>query len=114
MLSTGLPLPGRADSETTVRAEVGPKDVFKLVGELQRTGTIPVTLSGAIRLPSRVVYSGSVGINLARIGPLAGYDRLRALWIYATLNNISDVAVRDALFFPQPGRSGYIGTEIEW
>ncbi len=112
--TTGRPLPGRTDNETLVRLRVGEKRRWKLVGELQRTGPIPVSPSGAIRLPSRIVWSASAGVDLAQIGPERLRARVRELWLYATLTNIGDVAVRDALFFPQPGRSGFLGFEVEW
>lgn len=113
-LTTGLPLPGRTDDETFVRLEIGERGRWKLVGEMQRTGTIPVSPSGAIRLPARIVWSGSAAVNLAAFSALRMPERLRELWLYATLTNIGDVAVRDALFFPQPGRSGFLGAEVEW
>lgn len=113
-LTTGLPLPGRADNETLVRLRIGEKGRWKLVGEMQRTGEIPVSPSGAIRLPSRVLWSTSAAVNLAGFEVFRLPASLRELWLYATLTNLSDVAVRDALFFPQPGRSGFLGAEIEW
>lgn len=113
-LTTGRPLPGRADSESLVRLEIGERGRWKTVGEMHRTGEIPVSPSGAILLPSRIVWSASAAINLAGFDALHMPGRLREFWIYLTLSNISDVAVRDGLFFPQPGRSGFIGTEIEW
>jgi vitamin B12 transporter len=113
-LTTGRPLPGRADSESLVRLEIGDPGRWKTVGEMHRTGEIPVSPSGAIMLPSRIVWSASAAINLAGFDALHMPERLREFWIYLTLDNISDVAVRDGLFFPQPGRSGYIGTEIAW
>lgn len=113
-LTTGRPLPGRADSESLVRLEVGEPGRWKTVGEMHRTGEIPVSPSGAIVLPSRIVWSASAAVNLAGFDALHMPDALDEFWLYLTLTNISDVAVRDGLFFPQPGRSGYIGTEIEW
>jgi outer membrane cobalamin receptor len=112
--TTGLPLPGRAENESLVRLEVGEQRRWKVVGEMQYTDDIPVSASGAILVPSRVVWSGSISVNLAGYSRL-GVDRfVDALWLYASLINMSDVAVRDALFFPQPGRSGFVGTEIRF
>jgi len=113
-LTTGRPLPGRAESETNVRLEIGERGRWKTVGEMHRTGEIPVSPSGSIVLPSRIVWSASAAVDLAGFDALHMPKALRAFWLYLTLTNISDVAVRDGLFFPQPGRSGYIGTEIEW
>ena len=38
----------------------------------------------------------------------------RRLWLHAALENIADVAIRDSLSFPQPGRSLRFGVEAEW
>jgi outer membrane receptor protein involved in Fe transport len=112
--TTGLPLPGRAEQETFFRAQLGPPDIWKLTAELQRLGDIPVSPSGSVLLPARSVWNLSASLNLAGV-PGVGLDRfVRALWLYAALNNVGDVAVRDLLFAPQPGRSGYVGMEIEW
>lgn len=112
--STGRPLPGRAQSESLVRVRIGEKGRWKLIGEMNRTGRIPVSPSGAILLPERIVWSASAALNFAEILPIGWRPPVEALWLYATLNNISDVAVRDALFFPQPGRNGYLGAQITW
>ncbi|MCH2185773.1 TonB-dependent receptor, partial [Myxococcota bacterium] len=112
--STGRPLPGRAQSESLVRVRIGEKGRWKLIGEMNRTGPIPVSPSGAIVLPERIVWSASAALNCAEIFPVGWRPPVEALWLYATLNNISDVAVRDALFFPQPGRNGYLGAQITW
>ncbi|MDG2049450.1 MAG: TonB-dependent receptor [Myxococcota bacterium] len=112
--STGRPLPGRAQSESLVRVRVGEKGRWKLIGEMNRTGKIPVSPSGAILLPERIVWSASAALNCAEVFPAGWRPPVEALWLYATLNNISDIAVRDALFFPQPGRNGYLGAQITW
>jgi vitamin B12 transporter len=111
---TGLPLPGRAENETFFRAQLGPPGIWKLTAELHRLGEIPVSASGSRLLPARSVWNASASLNLAGI-PGVGLDRfVDELWLYVTLNNISDIAVRDLLFAPQPGRSGYLGMEIQW
>jgi len=112
--TTGRPLPGRAGQQTYVRLELGERERWKLAGEMQRTAEIPVSSSGAIRLPARILWSATAGIDLAGFEGLPLPAGLGRLWLYATLRNIGDVAVRDGLFFPQPGRSGFLGTEIEW
>ena len=113
-LSTGGPLAGRAEAEADVRIEVGKSDHYKLVTEYQYTGAIPASASGSIALPARSVWNGRVSVNMAafRIIPLP--KSIRALWLYASLENISDVAIRDALYFPQPGRNGHVGLDLEW
>ena len=112
--TTGNALPGRTNNETVVRVRVGEPRRWKVIAEMHRTGPIPVSPSGAIRLPARIVWSGSVAVNLAELLPGRWRPPVDELWLYGTLNNISDIAVRDALFFPQPGRAGYLGAQIEW
>jgi vitamin B12 transporter len=110
--NTGLPLVGRPDAEAYARIELGPRDHFKLTGELEYSGEIFVSPGGALRIGARSVWNASAAWNLARLDAL-GLDRfVDSLWIHVTLNNLSDVAVRDLLFAPQPGRAGYIGVEV--
>jgi outer membrane cobalamin receptor len=113
-LTTGRPLVGRADNETNFRVEVGPAQVWKLVAELQRTGEIPVSASGQRRLPARSVWNTSASLNLAQLPGLRLDRWTNDLWLFATLTNVGDVAVRDVLSFPRPGRSGYLGMEMQW
>jgi len=112
-IETGGPLPGRADRETFARAELGSPSLWKCVAELQRTGEIPVSPAGGRLLPARSVWNASAALNLARIPPLRG-SPLRKLWLVAELRNLADVAVRDSLVAPQPGRNGSLGVEAEW
>jgi outer membrane receptor protein involved in Fe transport len=111
---TGLPLVGRAESETNLRIELGERRVWKLVGELQHTGRIPASPSGSRWLPARSVWNASASVNLAGVDALGLHRWLGELWLYAALNNIGDVAVRDLLFFPQPGRNGHLGFQVQW
>jgi len=111
---TGLPLVGRATNETNLRMELGEQRIWKLVAELQHTGQIPASPSGSRWLPARSVWNVSASLNLAGVPPLRLHRWLDDLWLFATLNNVSDVAVRDVLFFPQPGRNGHLGLELQW
>jgi vitamin B12 transporter len=112
--STGRRLPGRADHETFFRTEVGPVELWKLMAELQDTGEIVVSESGNRTLPARSVWNLAASLNLAGL-PVLGLDRwLTKLWLFAQINNVGDVSVRDALSFPQPGRNAHMGLEIEW
>jgi len=115
---TGLPLPGRAEHETNFRVELGESGFWKLVGELQHTGEIPVSESGSSFLPPRSVWNASASLNLASTARL-GLDAwlgsfLDKAWLFVELDNIGDVPVRDAQFFPQPGRNAHAGIEVEW
>ena len=112
--ATGGPLAGRADAEADVRIELGEIERYKVVAEYQYTGPIPASASGQISLPARSVWNGQIALNLAAFPPLPLPDSVGALWLYASLENISDVAIRDALYFPQPGRNGHLGLEVEW
>jgi outer membrane cobalamin receptor len=107
---TGRPLPGRADSEYLLRAELSPPDrIWQIVGERLATSDIPVSASGRTRVSERAVYNVSASIDL---GPL--WERIpgKSLLLSFVANNVSDVGVRDAQFFPQPGRT--LTFRIEW
>ena len=111
---SGARLPGRAESETNARLEVGNRDVWKLVGEMHRTGDIYASEAGGRIIPARTVWSGSASLNLARL-PRIGLDALLSrLWLTFRVNNIGDVAQRDAMSFPQPGRALALGLEGAW
>ncbi|MFL2937022.1 MAG: TonB-dependent receptor plug domain-containing protein [Myxococcota bacterium] len=112
--ATGGPLAGRADAEADVRVEVGESDRYKCVAEYQYTGAIPASASGQISLPARSVWNGQLGLNLAAFPVIPLPSSIRSFWLYASLENISDVAIRDAIYFPQPGRNGHLGMEVEW
>lgn len=103
---TGTPLPGRADHEVNVRLELGPPSgLVKLVGTMQETGDIPVTDTGGTVLPARTVFDASLTVDarqLPWIGPRLPVERLL---LSVIAENVTDRSVRDALFFPQPGRS---------
>ena len=112
--ATGGPLAGRADAEADIRIEVGEVDRYKCVAEYQYTGSIPASASGQVSLPARSVWNGRIAVNLAAFPRIPLPESVREVWLYASLENISDVAIRDALYFPQPGRNGHLGLELEW
>lgn len=106
-------LPGRADDEVNVRVEIGPPTgLAKLVGTMQRTGTIPVTFTGATVIPARTVFDASLILDAKQIpfiGPRVPAERLLLSLIG---QNLTDRSVRDALFLPQPGRTFALRAEV--
>jgi outer membrane cobalamin receptor len=107
-------LPGQPEDETFVRLQLGPDPVWKVVGELSHVGEMLVSEGGSRRLPSREVWNASAALNLVE-WPGFGLRRIVSeLWLSARLNNIGDVAVRDAVAFPQPGRNASAAIEIRW
>jgi outer membrane cobalamin receptor len=111
---TGRRLPGQPERESHGRVQIGPDQAFKLVGEVRYTGDILVSEGGGRRLPDRTIWSASASINLASIRALGLPSSLSRLWLFVTFDNIGDVAVRDSLAFPQPGRSASAGFEVAW
>jgi len=115
--STGRGVPGRAEREASARLRVGPASQWKLVAEWLYTGEIIASQDGNLSLPARSVFDLSASADLAALRPLAPL-RLRrafgALWLVFAVDNVGDVAVRDALFAPQPGRSFTLGLETQW
>ncbi len=112
--NTGAPLVGRAESETNFRAELGRGQAWKLVAELQHTSEIPTAANGSSILPARSVWNANAAVDLVHLSMLGLDRRLTKLWLFVQLNNIGDVAVLDGLYFPQPGRNGHLGLEVEW
>lgn len=102
---TGGPLPGRPEDELDLRAEIAPWDGFvSLVGELQHTGEIPANEGGTLRISERTTLDASIAVQLHRVLRLGERTGLSGLLLSVVGTNLTDRAVRDALFFPQPGR----------
>ncbi len=107
-------LPGQPKYETNVRLQLGPDGIWKIVGELSRVGEILVNEGGSAHLPERTVWNASAALNVVA-WPGFGLRRIASeLWLSARLSNIGDIAVRDALAFPQPGRHASAGVEVRW
>ncbi len=110
---TGLPLPGRAQSEYLLRLDVGPDaGAIRIFGERRYTGEIPVTFDGGTRVAARAVYDVGLVLDLLRVTPLRGRLPGTSLLCSVTADNVTDQSVRDARFFPQPGRT--LAFRVEW
>ena len=107
-------LPGQPERETFARLQIGPDQAWKLVGEVQHTGDILVSEGGGRHLPARTVWNASASLNLAATRWPGVPEPITHLWLFAEINNIGDIAVRDALTFPQPGRNASAGFEVNW
>jgi outer membrane cobalamin receptor len=107
-------LPGQPRHETHARLQLGPAERLKLVGELQRTGSILVNEGGGRKLPARTVWNASAALNLAQLPGIEALPHAETLWVFFEINNIADEAVRDSLAFPQPGRNASAGFEGRW
>jgi outer membrane receptor protein involved in Fe transport len=112
---TGTPLPGRAEWETSARVTLGPPSrAVRLIGEMHRVSEIPVTPTGNTRLPERTTWDVALWVDLARIAPLRGRLPTRGLHVGFEVGNLTDEVVRDALYFPQPGRTWALRVEGAW
>jgi outer membrane cobalamin receptor len=99
------PLPGRPEDEYDVRLELAPLDArLKLVGELHHTGDIPAREGGSLLIGARTTFDASLALELHRFFGLGERLGLSGLLFSVAATNFTDRAVRDALFFPQPGR----------
>ncbi len=104
-VGSGTPLPGRTENEVSGRVVVGPPSgVVKIFGETLYTGVIPVSASGRTILPARTTYDAGVVVDLVKVPVLGDRLPLRSLLLSLVASNLTDVSVRDAQFFPQPGR----------
>jgi outer membrane receptor protein involved in Fe transport len=112
---TGVRLPGRADSETNLRIALGIDGIWQVLGEMQDTGSISVSEAGGLTLPPRRVWNASGGMNVVYAVESLGFDAIPdELWLNFAVFNIGDQSVRDALSFPQPGRSFKVALEGSW
>jgi len=113
--ATGAPLPGRADSEYLLRLEVGPGDrSVRIVVERSHTSAIPVTTSGRTRLVDRrTLYNATFAVDVAQLPWFDEWIPGRMLLVSVTGRNLTDASVRDALFYPQPGRTLTFGVRWE-
>ncbi len=110
---TGLPLPGRPRHEVFARAELGPPEgAIKLIGSCLYTSDIPVTPDGLTRVSARTVVDLSLVLDLRKLPKVGESLPGQQLLFSVTANNLTDASVRDALFFPQPGRSLFF--RVEW
>jgi outer membrane cobalamin receptor len=111
---SGVRLQGRAETETSARLEIREPSTWKLVCELQHTGSISVSKAGGYVIPARIVWDASAALNLARLRRLGIDAVLSELWVTFRAENLGDIARRDALGFPQPGRTLSLGLEARW
>jgi vitamin B12 transporter len=112
---SGRPLQGRADTEYLVRAEIGPADrMFRLVGEVAYRSSIPVSASGnsTLKSGSNTVYGLSLVVDVAQFPGMGALIPGRHLRLSASVANLTDESLRDAQFFPQPGRT--LAFRAEW
>ncbi len=112
---SGRPLQGRARTEYFVRTEIGPADpLFKLVGEVAYRSAVPVSASGNTSLESgsNTTYGLSLVVDVVQIPGLAALIPGSHLRLSAAVTNLTDESVRDAQFFPQPGRT--LAFRAEW
>jgi outer membrane receptor protein involved in Fe transport len=113
--ASDTPLPGRADDEVSVRVELGPPSrLVRLMGQMLYTSEIPVSDSGNTILPSRTVFDAALTVDLVRLAFVASHVPLDSLLVTVEGKNLTDRAVRDAQFFPQPGRSVGFAVEARW
>ena len=108
---TNYPVAGIARSQVDGRLEFGPRDFWKLSGDVQYTGRIPTSPGGFSELSSRIVWGASASMDLAEIEILPIRPHLKSLWISLRGRNLGNVAVRDTGFSPRPGRNFSLALE---
>ena len=107
----GSSVAGIARSQIDGRLEFGPREFWKLSGEVQYTGRLPVSPGDLVELSSRVVWGGSASIDLAQLKPLPLPPNLQSLWLSLRARNLGNIAVRDTGFSPRPGRNFTLALE---
>ena len=81
---------------------------------MQDVAEIPVTPTGGTRLPERRTWDLALWVDLARVPGLRGHVPSRSLRLGVEVANLTDEQVRDAEYFPQPGRSWQVRLEGSW
>ena len=110
---TGVDLPGRAPLEISGRIRLGDPDRYKLGFEVHYTDELPVSLGGTQTLSARTVLDLTAAVELLSIRAVEAWRHETLgigaadsrIWLALRARNLTDRSVRDALFFPQPGRS---------
>lgn len=103
--ANGAPLPGRSPNELSGRVTFGPPSgLFRLFADALYTDVIPVSESGNTILPARTTYDAGLVVDVVQLPWLGQRLPLRRLLVSFEASNLTDVSVRDAQFFPQPGR----------
>jgi vitamin B12 transporter len=104
--ATGNPLPGRPEDEYTLRLELGlPGGPFRLATDTRYVSEIPADQSGRTFISGRQTWDASVTLDVNQIPWLGRRIPTRKLLLSVIGANLTDVSVRDALSFPQPGRA---------
>jgi vitamin B12 transporter len=110
---TGNALPGRARSEYLLRLELGPPSrMLRLIGERAYTSEIPVTSTGGTRISARAIYGLSFAVDIAQLPWVGEHIPGCELLFSVAVKNLTDRSVRDAAFFPQPGRT--LAFNLNW
>lgn len=102
---------GIAVSQVDGRLELGPRERWKLVGEVHYTGRIPQNQGGTAELASRVAFDASASIDLVQIPVLRLKPIAKSLWLSFRGRNLGNVALRDTLYRPRPGRNFSVALE---
>jgi outer membrane receptor protein involved in Fe transport len=111
----GFPLPGRAENEYLLRLELGPASrLVKLVGEARHTGEIPARPGGGTVIAARTVYDASLALDLRQLPFWPARLGGERCVFSVTGANLTDVAVRDAMGFPQPPRTLTFQLDTVW
>ena len=104
-------LAGIAVSQVDGRLELGPRDRFRLVGEVHYTGRIPLTSGETSDLASRLIFDASASIDLAKVDRIGLDAPVRSLWLSLRGRNLGNIAVRDVSARPRPGRNFTLAVE---
>ena len=111
----GTALPGQADDEYVLRAQLGPgSGLFKLVAERRHTSKLHLSFTDVPTLSARTVYDLSGSVDLAQLWTQGARGFPEKLIASVAVSNLTDESVRDSVGFPQPGRVFQFGLEARW
>ncbi len=111
----GTALPGQADDEYVLRAQLGPASgLFKIVAERRYTSKLHLSFTDVPTLSARTVYDLSGSVDLAQMRTQGSRGFPEKLIASIAVTNLTDESVRDSVGFPQPGRAFRFGLEARW
>lgn len=108
---SGCPIAGVAASQTDGRVEIGPRERFRLVGEIHYTGRIFLDSGCRGFLASRTSFDASAGLDLTDLPWPGGTGFLDSLWLNVRGRNLGNTAQYDTSASPRPGRNFSVSLE---
>ena len=87
---------------------------MNLYGDQRYTDDIPTDATGTRVVKSRTTWDVGLVLDLRQLPTLGPLLPMKHFYFSVVATNVSDESVRDALFYPQPGRVVTFRVETTW